>query len=189
MNVATRLYHKANKSKNKIYRFFVRQFLSLFFNCDVPFNKNIASTVGFHHNMRGMVISLACSIGENCEIYHHVTIGAGPGGYPKIGNNVLIYTGAVVVGGITVGDGAIITANSCVYHDVPANYVMQGNPAQVRRIRSNLAVGSDPTLQIKKPPVRRTGGFFVRYDRLTILRKKAQNLHSEPRSYTRWIFL
>lgn len=139
MNVATRLYHKANKSKNKIYRFFVRQFLSLFFNCDVPFNKNIASTVGFHHNMRGMVISLACSIGENCEIYHHVTIGAGPGGYPKIGNNVLIYTGAVIVGGITVGDGAIITANSCVYHDVPANYVMQGNPAQVRRIRSNLA--------------------------------------------------
>ncbi len=103
------------------------------FNCDVAFNANIHKSVQFKHNMRNVVISSECSIDENTNIYHNVTIGAGPGGYPKIGKNVIIYTGAVVVGGITVSDGATITANSVVYKDVGNNCVMQGNPAQLKK--------------------------------------------------------
>ncbi len=48
---------------------------------------------------------------------------------PVIGSNVKICAGAIIVGGITVGDNAIIGAGSVVVKDVPNNEVWAGNPA------------------------------------------------------------
>jgi serine O-acetyltransferase len=77
-------------------------------------------------------IALAQSIGAGCLIFHCVTIGDSPPrwGLPTIGNRVLIFPGAVVAGPITVGDGAVIGANSVVTRDVPAGEVWAGNPAR-----------------------------------------------------------
>ena len=74
------------------------------------------------HGM-GVVIGETAEVGDNVTIYHGVTLG-GTGKnkgkrHPTIGNNVLIGTGAKVLGPITVGDNAKIGANSVVLHNVP----------------------------------------------------------------------
>lgn len=85
------------------------------------------------HNGLGVVISRMAIIGNDCRIYQHVTIGAGKGGYPIIGNNVTIYANSVVVGNIRIGDNCIIGANSFVNVDVPDNTVYAGVPAKFIR--------------------------------------------------------
>lgn len=50
---------------------------------------------------------------------------------PTIGNNVTIYTGAVVVGEITIGDNVKIAANTVVIKSVPSNCTVAGNPAYI----------------------------------------------------------
>jgi len=63
----------------------------------------------------------AKSIGDNVTIYQGVTLGVDKkGGVPIIGDNVTIYTNAVVVGNVTIGDGAVIGANSFVNKSVAA---------------------------------------------------------------------
>lgn len=53
----------------------------------------------------------------------------------KIGNDVWIGKNVVILDGITVGDGAVIGANSTVVHDVPAYAIMAGSPARVIKYR------------------------------------------------------
>lgn len=77
-------------------------------------------------------------MGSDCSVFHEVTVG--PSGidsmeYPVIGDRVRIFPGAKVLGGITIGDDAIIGANSLVIDDVPAGAVVSGNPAKVIRMR------------------------------------------------------
>ncbi len=74
----------------------------------------------------------AASIGENCSINQNVTIGSnGPDSKPIIGDYVMIRAGAVVVGKVHIGDGAIVGANAVVTKDVPANTTVGGVPARV----------------------------------------------------------
>lgn len=54
---------------------------------------------------------------------------------PLIGNNVHINKGAIVFGGITVGDNAEIGANAVVNKPVPANAIVAGVPAKILRIK------------------------------------------------------
>ncbi len=78
-------------------------------------------------------------LGDRVCLMHEVTIGmnTGPGGLrvgaPRIGNDVFIGAGAKVLGAITVGDGALIAANSLVVTDVPAGATVVGVPARVMR--------------------------------------------------------
>jgi len=89
------------------------------------------------HGM-GIVIGETAEIGDDCLIYHGVTLG-GTGKdqgkrHPTIGNNVLIATGAKVLGPFNVGDGARIAANAVVLTEIPANATAVGVPARVVRI-------------------------------------------------------
>ena len=68
----------------------------------------------------GMVLD-AESVGENLWINQNVTVGYQGDGHPKIGNNVRIGSGAVVIGKITIGDNVNIGANAIVVKDVPSN--------------------------------------------------------------------
>ena len=88
------------------------------------------------HGM-GIVIGETAEIGDDCLIYHGVTLG-GTGKdvgkrHPTIGNNVLIGTGAKVLGPIVIGDNARVAANSVVLKDIPENCTAVGIPARVVR--------------------------------------------------------
>ena len=89
------------------------------------------------HGM-GIVIGETAEIGDDCLIYHGVTLG-GTGKdvgkrHPTIGNNVLIGTGAKVLGPITIGSGSRVAANSVVLKDIPENSTAVGIPARVVRL-------------------------------------------------------
>jgi serine O-acetyltransferase len=82
----------------------------------------------------GTVIA-AKRIGTNCSIIASVTIGMrNEWAFPEIGDGVLIGAGARVLGGINVGDHAVIGANAVVIHDVPDSATVVGIPARVTRL-------------------------------------------------------
>ncbi|MBU8883063.1 hypothetical protein KSK37_08215 [Kaistella sp. DKR-2] len=73
----------------------------------------------------------AQSVGENCYINHLVTVGEKNGRRPVIGNNVELHANCTVLGGINIGDSAVIGAGAVVVKDVPAYAVAVGNPARL----------------------------------------------------------
>ena len=88
------------------------------------------------HGM-GVVIGETAEIGDDCLIYHGVTLG-GTGKecgkrHPTIGNNVLIGTGAKVLGPFKVGDNCRIAANSVVLSEIPPDCTAVGIPAKIVR--------------------------------------------------------
>ena len=89
-------------------------------------SNSIAGGMKIHHGWSSII--LAETIGSNFQFYQNVTVGHGKGGIPSIGDNVIIYTGAVVVGGIKIGNNVRIAANTVVRHDVPDNTLVYGNP-------------------------------------------------------------
>lgn len=105
---------------------------SIALNCN-----NIGNNFILHHG-HGTRIG-AVQIGENVEIWHNVTIGTDishSGHRPTIGNNVKIYTGAIIFGNIHIGDHAIIAAGSIVNKSVPAYTTVAGNPAKIIKTHS-----------------------------------------------------
>ncbi|TXE12095.1 serine acetyltransferase [Seonamhaeicola algicola] len=73
----------------------------------------------------------AVSIGENFYVNHLVTVGEVDGKKPIIGNNVSIFTGAIVIGGITIGNNVKVGAGAVVIKDVPDNATVVGNPGKI----------------------------------------------------------
>ncbi len=79
-----------------------------------------------------IVINHQAIIGNFCTIFHGVTIGSVRSkGFPKIGNNVVIASGAKVIGGITIGNNVFIGANAVVLSDIPDDAVVGGIPAKI----------------------------------------------------------
>ena len=88
------------------------------------------------HGM-GVVIGETAIIGDNVTLYQGVTLG-GTGKekgkrHPTIGNNVVIGTGAKVLGNITVGDNSYVGANAVVIKDVPPNSTVVGVPGRITK--------------------------------------------------------
>ncbi len=86
----------------------------------------------------GVVIGETVVIGDDCLIYQGATLG-GTGittgkRHPTLGNNVMVGSGAKVLGPITVGNHVRIAANAVVLQDVPDNSTVVGVPGHVVRI-------------------------------------------------------
>jgi len=85
------------------------------------------------HGM-GVVIGETAEIGDDCYLYHEVTLGVARTSsgkrHPTIGNNVIIGAGAKVLGPISIGDNARIGSNSVVLDPVPADTTVVGMPAR-----------------------------------------------------------
>ncbi len=116
------------------------------------------------HGM-GVVIGETAEIGDDCYLYHQVTLGVAraQGGkrHPTIGNNVIIGAGAVVLGPITVGDNARIGSNAVVLEPVPADTTVVGIPARPveRSPLRDHAVGGDRQAGGDRAAGARTRGF------------------------------
>ncbi len=98
------------------------------------------------HGM-GVVIGETTEIGDNVTIYQGVTLG-GTGKdvgkrHPTIGNNVMIGSGAKVLGPFKVGDNSKIAANAVVLNEVPENSTCVGVPARIVRINNQKVACAD----------------------------------------------
>ena len=100
----------------------------------------IGKNLFIDHGM-GVVIGETSEIGDNVTIYHGVTLGGiSPAEnsldqinlkrHPTIKNNVIIGSGAQILGPITVGENARIGANTVIIKEVPRHGTMVGNPAR-----------------------------------------------------------
>jgi len=84
----------------------------------------------------GVVIGETAEIGDRCVIFHNVTLG-GTGKHrgkrhPTVGDNVLIGTGATLLGPITIGSNSKVGASSFIHmHDVPPDCTAVGTPARL----------------------------------------------------------
>jgi len=94
----------------------------------------IGRRVFIDHGM-GIVIGETAVIGDDCTLYHGVTLGGTSWHkgkrHPTLGRGVVIGAGAKVLGPIEVGDGAKIGSNAVVVRDVPAEATAVGIPARV----------------------------------------------------------
>lgn len=96
--------------------------------------KNIGGGLRVEHGFSSIIV--AERIGKNFCFNQNVTVGWGKKGKPVIGDNVRIYTGAVVAGAINIGNNVTISANSLVTVDIPNNSFVKGNPCMIYQKRS-----------------------------------------------------
>lgn len=100
-----------------------------------PFAK-IHPSVELRHPV-GIVIGRGVVIGRNVTIYQNVTLGGrrigdkDRGNFPRLNDDVTVFSGAVILGGIELGHGCIVGANSVVVDDVPAGVTVAGAPAKI----------------------------------------------------------
>jgi serine O-acetyltransferase len=102
------------------------------YGIEVPYSAKIGRRVVIEHQS-GIVIHGHCEIGDDCVIRQGCTLGNKtldrPFDAPKLGNRVNVGAGAKILGAVTVGDDAVIGANSVVLKDVPAGMIAVGLPA------------------------------------------------------------
>lgn len=117
--------------------FFLARLTSQFARFITQIEIHPGATIGkglFIDHGNGVVVGETAEIGDNCTIYHQVTLG-GTGKdkgkrHPTIGNNVLIGAGAKLLGPITVGDNAMIGAGSVVLEGVDPDTTITGIKAR-----------------------------------------------------------
>jgi len=131
-----RLAHRMYKAGVPILPRFLSQISRFFTGIEIHPGATIGRRFFIDHGM-GVVIGETTEIGDDVLVYQNVTLG-GTGNergkrHPTIGNNVVIGTGAKVLGGITIGDNARIGAGSVVVKPVPDNSTVVGIPGRVVR--------------------------------------------------------
>ena len=133
-------FYIQRKGMNRIFCLFgIKMKFPISSTCYLPDDKILKNlNINFPHPI-GIVIANNATIGKNCIIYQNVTIGAksfelakqGKKYFPTIGDNVIIYAGACVIGGIKIGNNVTIGANAVVTKDIPDNCIVVGNPAKI----------------------------------------------------------
>ena len=103
----------------------------------------------------GVVIGETAIIGDDCTIYQGVTLG-GTGKehgkrHPTLGNNVLVGSGAKILGPFTVGDNARIAAGAVVLNEVPPDSTAVGVPARIVRKNGTKICENMDQIHIKDP--------------------------------------
>lgn len=132
-----RVAHRLHKMKLRFLARMISQIVRFNTGIEIHPGAKIGKGCFIDHGM-GVVIGETAEVGDNCTIYQGVTLG-GTGKdvgkrHPTIGNNVMVGSGAKVLGPFTVGDNSKIAANAVVLNPVPPNCTCVGVPARVVKI-------------------------------------------------------
>ena len=153
---AIRLHRLANRFYNKNL-FFAARWISQRASKKTGIEIHPAVKIGkrfFIDHGTGVVIGETAEIGDDVTIYQGVTLG-GTGKdtgkrHPTIGNNVMIGSGAKVLGPVKIGDNSKIAAGAVVLNDIPPNSTAVGVPAKVVR-REGIRVNDLDQIHIPDP--------------------------------------
>ena len=115
------------------FRFIVERMIEITTGISIPAACRIGKGLRIHH-FGGIIFHPTAELGQNCTVYHEVTIGdrGGRGGAAKIGDNVMFGAGVKVIGEVVIGDNCVIGANAVVTKNMPDNTLAIGNPAQIK---------------------------------------------------------
>ena len=120
----------------------------------------------------GIVVGATTEIGDDCLIYQGVTLG-GTGvmqgkRHPTLGNNVMIGSGAKVLGPFKVGENSRIAAGAVVLEEVPPNSTAVGVPAQIVRVDGRPVFFADDVDQIhvNNPTLEKLAALAARVEEL-----------------------
>jgi len=123
------------KNNFKLLSTLVRNSLIRNYGIFIGFETEIGENLNLPHP-QGIILGEGVKIGDNCTIYHQVTMGQKRGNldndndYPIIGNGVTVFAGAKIIGNVKVGDNSVIAANSVVITDVESGSIYAGIPAK-----------------------------------------------------------
>ena len=124
----------------------ISQTIRFFTGIEIHPGAKIGKNLFIDHGM-GVVIGETSEVGDNVTIYHNVTLGGSSPSidserqrhekrHPTIGNDVVIGSGAQIIGPIKVGNNSRIAANAVVVKDVPENATMVGIPAKAVKLEN-----------------------------------------------------
>ncbi|MCD8367865.1 MAG: serine O-acetyltransferase [Clostridiales bacterium] len=149
------LYHKLSHFLYRHRWFFLARLVSQWARFWTGIEIHPGATIGrrfvIDHGM-GIVIGETAEVGDDVLLYQGVTLG-GTGKdtgkrHPTVGNNVMIGSGAKVLGPFKIGDGARIAANAVVLREVPPQATAVGVPARIARIAGQKVNYADEVDQI-----------------------------------------
>ncbi|MBM7853803.1 serine O-acetyltransferase [Desulfohalotomaculum tongense] len=146
-----RVAHWLYKRKRFLLARIISQFSRFLTGIEIHPGAKIGEGLFIDHGA-GVVIGETAEIGDNVTIYQGVTLG-GTGKekgkrHPTIGNNVVISSGAKVLGSFTVGDNVKIGAGSVVLKPVPPNCTVVGVPGKVV-VRNGEKVPKVPEIDLR----------------------------------------
>ena len=120
----------------KILARFLSQFARFLTGIEIHPGATIGKRFFIDHGT-GVVIGETTIIGNDCTLYQGVTLGGVGTGehkvkrHPTLQNNVMISSGARIIGDVTIGDNSIVGASSVVLKDVPPNCTVVGVPGRI----------------------------------------------------------
>ena len=129
-----RIAHFLNNLKLKFIARLISQIARFLTGIEIHPGAKIGKRLFIDHGM-GIVIGETTTIGNNCTIYHGVTLGGtGKDKYkrhPDLGDNVIVGCGAKILGSIKIGSNVKIGANAVVLREVPDNSTVVGVPGKI----------------------------------------------------------
>jgi len=117
---------------------FIMTILKVITGVEIHPGASIGKSFFIDHGI-GTVVGETAKIGDNCVLFHNVTLG-GTGKHqnkrhPTLGNNVLVGAGATLLGPITVGNNVLIGAETFVImNDIPSNCTVVGVPGKIVKL-------------------------------------------------------
>lgn len=132
--IFTFLHTRAHKG-SIFWRLLYACYCTFVLHCDISYRVKIGEGFQIFHGASSTIVSPSTIIGKNVSLRQNTTIGAkgfdGEDDSPVIEDNVTIGPNTCIIGGIRVGEGAVIGAGAVVVKDVPQYSVVVGNPARV----------------------------------------------------------
>ena len=182
------LFHRAAHALWTRKLYFPGRFLShlgrFFTGIEIHPGAQIGKGFFIDHGM-GVVIGETAEIGENCTLYHGVTLGgtswAREKRHPTLGNNVIIGSGAKVLGPFKVGDNAKVGSNSVVVKEVPADSTVVGIPGKIV-MQADKKVEERPSLEHGQLPDPEAKAIACMFDQIRNLEEQVKELTATQES-------